>query len=212
MILPTCNLIFTFALIFAFIILSFSLKRAPRLRLARPVIPVSGRVRMLTGKQDSGTHRIHHQFLFFFSGDKTAPPLRPLRWAPEVPWPSACGGITPCTPPSPTCEEPRSFSAQPQGTQTGTETPSAAARSCPGPAPASSRLMGERGAEQEGPRASPSLTKHLHSAPSGRGGGGGGLGPGPGPSSENGPFGGITFSPWTLQMPPLRPFKDLGMG
>lgn len=89
-------------------------------------------------------------FFFLFSGDKPAPPLSPLRWAPEVPWPSACGGITPCTLPSPTCEEPRSFSAQPQGTQTGTETPSATARSCPGPAPASSRLTGERGAEQEG--------------------------------------------------------------
>ena len=88
----------------------------------------------------------------------------------------------------------------------------------PGPAPAPlqprAALRGRGAQSRRGPRASPSLTKHLHSAGSGRGGGGGGLGPGPGPgpSSENGPFGGITFSPWTLQMPPLRAFKDLGMG
>ena len=141
---------------------------------------------MLSGKQDSGAHRIHHpiNFFFFFFQVTTAPPLSPLRWAPEVPWPSACSGITPGTPPSPTCEEPRSFSAQLRGPRRA-ETPSTAARSCPGPAPASSRLTGERGAEQQG--ASPSLTKHLHSAPSGRAGGGDGLGPGSGPSSENDP-------------------------
>lgn len=107
---------------------------------------------MLSGTQDSGAHRFHHPFLsFFLSGDRTAPPVSPLRWASEAPWPPACGGITPGTPPSPTFGEPRSFSAQPRGTQTpGTEIPSAPAPSCPGPAPASSRLMEEGGAEKEG--------------------------------------------------------------
>lgn len=103
------------------------------------------------GRQDSGAHRFHHPFLFFFSGDRTAPPLSPLRWVSEAPGPSACSGITPGTPPSPTFGEPHSLSAQPRGTQTpGTETPSAPAPSCPSPAPASSRLTEEGRAEEEG--------------------------------------------------------------
>lgn len=166
---------------------------------------------MLSGKQDSGAHRIHHpiNFFFFFFQVTTAPPLSPLRWAPEVPWPSACSGITPGTPPSPTCEEPRSFSAQLRGPRQGQRPPAL----LPGPAPAPlqprAALRGRGVRSSRGPhRHSPStFTQHPVA------------GQGVGMDSalalahppKTTPFRGITFSPWTLQMLPLRAFKDLGM-
>lgn len=134
---------------------------------------------------EAGLRRSHHspshQFLFFFfffpDGDSTA--LSPLHWAPEVPGHQRVVASRPARR-LPLRVRSHAPSAHSPGTQTGTETPSTAAQSCPSPAPASSCLTG-RGAQSKGPHRhspTPSLSTQW------QGGGGGGLGPGSGPSSS----------------------------
>ena len=197
---------------------------------------------MLSGKQGSGTHRFHHPFLFFFSGDRAAPPLSPLRWASEAPGRQWAAASRPARrlPPRLGSHAPSTHS--PRGPRRQGQRPPA-----PLPRPARAPLqpraaLRRRGAQRRrGPRAEecepavdsgppavelqgvwqrggtvsmaarplgPTVT-HQALSTQWRGRGDSALAPA---RPETAPFRGLTLSPWTLQILPLRAFEDLGMG